>query len=187
MIGSWTDWDLTDLGKKQAHTIGRNLQKVLQNNSYSIYSSDLLRAKNTAIPISKSINAKSINYTHHLRERNLGSAVGKSVQWLKDNIKKHEEFTYDRCFDDAESREDAWNRLYPFYKQIIENNEENIIIVSHGDLLSLFFSMFLGREINDLNNFNLSGISGGVSFLEVDNNSNHFIRQLNDLSYLTTP
>lgn len=186
MVGSWTDWDLTDLGKKQAHTIGMNLQKVLQNNSYWIYSSDLLRAKNTAIPIAKSINTKSINYTNHLRERNLGSAVGKSVQWLKDNIKKREEFIYDRCFDDAESREDTWNRLYPFYKQIIENDEENIIIVSHGDLLSLFFSMFLGREINDLNNFNLSGISGGVSFLEIDNKSNHFIRQLNDLSYLTT-
>lgn len=109
----------------------------------------MLRARNTAHIIAKHLNIEEISCKHELRERNLGEAVGKSVEWLKSNIKKHEESIYDRCFEDAESRFDAWTRLKPFYEQII-SCEDNNIIISHGDLLSLCTSMFLGRNINDL-------------------------------------
>lgn len=53
MVGSWTDWDLSELGIKQANNIGRNLSKELENKKYVMYSSDLLRAKHTAKIIGK--------------------------------------------------------------------------------------------------------------------------------------
>ncbi len=31
MVGSWTDWDLSELGIKQANNIGRNLSRELEN------------------------------------------------------------------------------------------------------------------------------------------------------------
>ena len=48
MVGSWTDWDLTDLGRSQADNIGRKLKEELAGKKAVIYSSDLKRAKQTA-------------------------------------------------------------------------------------------------------------------------------------------
>ena len=48
MVGSWTDWDLTELGIQQAEAIGRNLAKQLDGRKFVLYASDLLRAKHTA-------------------------------------------------------------------------------------------------------------------------------------------
>jgi len=46
MIGSWTDWDLTNLGKEQANNIRIKLKEELsKDNVYVMYSSDLKRAK----------------------------------------------------------------------------------------------------------------------------------------------
>ena len=53
----------------------------------------------------------------------------------------------DKIFSDAESRRDEWNRLQPFFNEIMDNEYENIIIVSHGDLLSAFNAMWLYMDI----------------------------------------
>ena len=45
MIGSWTDWELTDFGKEQADNIGRKLSAEMKDKKFVMYSSDLLRAK----------------------------------------------------------------------------------------------------------------------------------------------
>ncbi|WP_411170678.1 hypothetical protein ACH36K_09335 [Clostridium sp. MB05] len=57
-------------------------------------------------------------------------AVGKSVQWLRENIECQEKTVDDKIFNDAESRRDVWNRLTSFYEIILSDKHENIIIVS---------------------------------------------------------
>ena len=42
MVGSWTDWDLTELGKEHAENIGRKLSLELKGQDWKIYSSDLV-------------------------------------------------------------------------------------------------------------------------------------------------
>lgn len=183
MVGSWTDWDLSDLGKIQADKIGTKLSKELQGKEYIMYSSDLLRAKNTAEIISKHFSVTPI-FTEVLRERNLGAAVGKSVQWLRENIQCEEKTVDDRMFYDAESRRDVWDRLLGFYSTILTDKNENIIIVSHGDTLSIFNAMWLGLDIEALNKCDLFGMAGGVSFMTVNQDGKHIIRRLSDMSYL---
>jgi len=39
MVGSWTDWDLTKLGKKQADSIGKKLEEELAGKTVIIYKS----------------------------------------------------------------------------------------------------------------------------------------------------
>jgi broad specificity phosphatase PhoE len=56
--------------------------------------------------------------------------VGKSVQWLRENIECQEKTVDDKIFNDAESRRDVWNRLTSFYEIILSDKHENIIIVS---------------------------------------------------------
>ena len=97
MVGSWTDWDLSELGKQQAQTIGEKLAKEITDNKFVMYSSDLLRAKHTADIIGSYLKIEPIA-TDALRERNLGKAVGKSVQWLRDNIECQEKTLMTECF-----------------------------------------------------------------------------------------
>ncbi|WP_368236221.1 histidine phosphatase family protein [Clostridium perfringens] len=183
MVGSWTDWDLSELGIKQANNIGRNLSKELENKKYVMYSSDLLRAKHTAKIIGKYLGVEPI-LVRELRERNLGRCVGKSVKWLKENIEKEEKSIDDKMFSDAESRRDEWNRLLPFFNELMASEHENIIIVSHGDLLSVFNSMWLGMEVEMLNKSELFGLAGGVTFMEETASGKRFMKRMSDMSYV---
>lgn len=183
MVGSWTDWDLSELGREQAKRIGEKMAKEFQGWNFVMYSSDLKRAKQTAEIVGSHLGLEPI-LANELRERNLGKCVGKSVQWLSENIECQEKTIDDRMFSDAESRRDEWNRLSPFFKKIMESKDENIIIVSHGDLLSVFNTMFLGLEIETLNSAEVFGLAGGVSRMIVNNEGKRFIQKISDMSYI---
>lgn len=181
MVGSWTDWELSPKGLEQAENIGKNLAAELSG-GYVMYSSDLLRAKQTAKAAAEYLGIEPVFKTE-LRERNLGEAVGKSVQWLRENMEKPERTVDDRLFSSAESRRDEWNRLKPFFDEITENSEEKIIIVSHGDLLSVFNAMWLGLPVESLEKAEIFGVPGGVSFLFENAEGKRFIRKMSDTSY----
>lgn len=183
MVGSWTDWDITELGKSQAEKIGEKLAQELSGKDYVMYSSDLLRAKHTAEIVAKHLNSE-LELRQELRERNLGKCVGKSVQWMKENKESAEKTVDDRLFSDAESKRDEWNRLKPFFDEIMSNDEENIIIVSHGDLLSVFNMMWLGLEVEMTEKFELFGLAGGVTFMFQLEDGKRFIKRMSDLSYI---
>ena len=182
MVGSWTDWDLSEKGTAQAKKIGKNLKEELSGAEFVIYSSDLKRASQTAMQVGACLGIEPVLRTE-LRERNLGRCCGKSVAWLRENMEMEEKTIDDRLFSDGESRRDEYNRLLPFFREIMENDEEHIIIVSHGDLLGVFNTMFLDLPPESLNALELSGVAGGVSFFFIDDNGKRKIRRLSDLSY----
>ena len=183
MVGSWTDWDLTELGKSQADHIGKKLKDELAGKSVIMYSSDLKRAKQTADEIAKYLGIVPV-LRKELRERNLGRCCGKSVQWLRDNIECPEKTVDDRLFSDGESRRDAWNRLLPFYEEVMAGDEENIVIVSHGDLLSIWNAMYLGLSVESYYQVDIHGPAGGVSHMLVGDDGKHRVRHINDMSYI---
>ena len=183
MVGSWTDWDLTDLGLKQADQIGKKLKETLAGKDVIMYSSDLKRAKQTADEIAKYLGVEPI-LRQALRERNLGKCCGKSVQWLRENVECPEKTVDDRLFSDGESRRDAWNRLWPFYSEVMASSEENIIIVSHGDLLSIWNAMFLGLSVESFYKADIHGPAGGVSHMIVSDDGKHHVRHISDMSYI---
>jgi probable phosphoglycerate mutase len=182
MVGSWTDWDLTELGVLQAQRIALRLIPVTNGQEWQLYTSDLLRAKRTADYIAEALQLQPI-VTQTLRERNLGAAVGKSKQWMLDNMLCQERCVDDRMFDDAESRRDVWTRLLPFAEELIASEQNNFILVSHGDTLSIFNALWLGLQPEDLNRCDLFGSPGGVSFLYLNNDNKRVIRRLSDMSF----
>lgn len=184
MVGSWTDWELSELGLEQAEKIGRKLQSELTGKSIALYSSDLLRAKQTAEKIGRHLNAVPV-LRKELRERNLGKCCGKSVQWLRENMEQQEKTIDDKMFFDAESRREEWNRLKPFFDEIMSNSEQNILIVSHGDLLSVFNTMFLGLSVESINTCEIFGLAGGVSYMYEDDEGRRIIKRISDMSYVS--
>ena len=183
MVGSWTDWELSGLGIEQANRIGKKLKEELAGKSFVMYSSDLLRAKQTAENVGKHLNLTPV-LRKELRERNLGRCCGKSVQWMKENKEMYEVTVDDKLFSDAESRRDEWNRLQPFFDEVMSSNDENIIIVSHGDLLSVFNTMFLGLDVETINDCEMFGYAGGLSFMIVNDEGKRLIKQMSDMSYI---
>lgn len=183
MIGSWTDWDLSEQGYEQANRIGERLSREIADKQFIIYTSDLLRAKHTAEIVGKYLKTEPI-ITAVLRERNLGEAVGKSIEWAHKNTIIWEKTIDDKAFHGAESRREAWERIYSFYNQIMKSSHENIIVVSHGDTLSLFNAIWLGLDVEMLNKCDLFGRAGGVSFMHENEDGKHIINRLSDLSYI---
>jgi len=184
MVGSWTDWDLTELGVEQADRIGRGLQEEFRGKTPVLYSSDLKRAKQTADEIAKYLGTEPI-LRRELRERNLGRCCGQSVQWLRENLECPEKTVDDRLFSDGESRRDAWNRLQPLFEEVMGSDAEEIIIVSHGDLLSIWNAMFTGLPAESLASVTIHGPAGGVSRMDVGDDGRRRVKQINDLSYVT--
>ena len=183
MVGSWTDWDLTPLGRSQADRIGKKLKDELEGKDVLIYSSDLKRAAQTAEEISKYLGKEPV-FRQELRERNLGKCCGKSVQWLRENIECEEKTVDDRLFSDGESRRDCWNRLRPLYEDVMASDEEIIIIVSHGDLLSLWNAMYLGLSVESFYDVDIHGPAGGVSHFYIGEDGKHKVRHINEMSYV---
>ena len=100
MVGSWTDWELTELGVRHAKSIGEMLKSELAGKEFVMYSSDLLRAKQTAENVGNCLRLTPV-LRSELRERNLGKCCGKSVQWLRENMEQPERTIDDRLFSDA--------------------------------------------------------------------------------------
>ena len=183
MVGSWTDWELTDLGRIQAENIASRLAEELNGKKVKLYSSDLRRALQTARAVSAELDTE-VSIREELRERNLGKCCGRSVQWLRENLECEEKTIDDRLFSDAESRRDVWNRLEPFFDEIMNGDSEYVVIVSHGDLLSVFNAMFLGMEPGSLMEYSIHGAAGGVSVMTVDDGGKRTVKKIGDMSYI---
>lgn len=182
MVGSWTDWELTDLGKAHAENIGRRLSAELGDKPCKIYCSDLIRTKQTAEPIAWCLGLP-VEYRKELREHNIGAdAIGKPRKWLTENQSPIHTID-DKPFPDAESGRDVWNRMSVFCDEIVQSDDENIIIVSHGFCLPMFFSVWLGWDVEMLDKCEFSGRAGGVSWMCENDDGIRIIQRLNDMSY----
>jgi len=167
--GAWGDWALTENGRKQAFEIGKWLLNEGCNDGFVMYCSDQRRASQTAEEINKTLNLTPI-MSELIREVNAGEGNGKPWDWYDAHkIPAKEGYDPDyRPFPDAESDRDLWNRVKPFYEQIMNSADEKILIVSHGCLLGFLQAMFMGFEFEDLKNARFSGRSGSISKFTVN-------------------
>ena len=170
-VGAWGNWELTERGKEQAFEIGRWLLKYECDPTFRMYVSDLTRAVQTAEGINQSLHLNPIEMKI-IREVSAGAGNGTDREWYNAN-KIPQPMYYDpdyKPFDDAESDRDLWNRLYPFYQEIIASEEEKILIVSHGTSLSFLQSMLMGYSLKDIKNNRFIGDAGSITKIIIEPN-----------------
>ncbi|WP_373116075.1 histidine phosphatase family protein [Holdemania massiliensis] len=182
MVGSWTDWDLSELGVQQAQRIALNLKAELAGKSVRLLSSDLKRAWHTAEIVGEALEIKA-EKEPRLRERYLGEAVGQSVAWLKANLLKPEITIDDRLFPSAQTRREQAEQLGSFWDQLLQQDDDLLILISHGDTLGMLQALWLKLEADALNSIQFAGQAGGVSCLW-ERDGKRIVRKFNDLSYL---
>ncbi|MBE6901991.1 MAG: hypothetical protein E7478_05910 [Ruminococcaceae bacterium] len=180
MIGAWGDWELTARGRKQAFEIGKWLLYEDCDKCFNMYVSDLKRAMQTAEEINKTLLITP-NVTDIIREVNAGQGNGKPREWYDANkLPRSDGYDPDyKPFPDAESDRELWDRLYPFYREIVGNDMQRILIVSHGTTLSFLQSMLLGYDFEDIAGFRFNGVGGSVSKFVIEPSGKVVARYIN--------
>ncbi len=122
---------LTDKGKKEVEKLISELKKKKID---LIFSSDLLRTKQTAQMLSMALMLK-INFDKRLREIGTGIFNGKAEEdWNNFYETNAERFT--KRPQGGENYRDIRKRISSFIKEIDKNHKnKNILIVSHGCVL----------------------------------------------------
>lgn len=152
-LGLLPQHGLTDRGRQEVHAAG---QKAPLNGDCIIYSSDFSRAVETAEGIGKVLGAATIQQTPLLRERNFGSLDGTHSDnyariWRSDAADSHHtDHNVESVISVA--RRMAWvvATLDAAYR------ETDILLVSHGDPLSILQATAHGDRIGKHTSYHLA-------------------------------
>ena len=147
LVQGHTDIPLNEKGKKQSELLKNKLKNI---NFDAVFSSNLLRAKNSAeiITWEKKLPVKT---TNALKERFFGRFEGKPLEDLVKTIGEvmtvsKEEQKRLKIYD-VESDDDILLRLLPFIKRVAADySGKNVLMVTHGGLLRAFLK-FMGFKI----------------------------------------
>jgi broad specificity phosphatase PhoE len=135
-VSSWPEKVHNPLTEKGVEQVKKIVPKIKRENIDLIFSSDLLRTKQTAEIITKELGLK-IDFDKRLREYNMGIFNGKSGEKWLDFVAKNDRFR--ERPPQGENWADIRERSEEFIK-IVEKKYKNkkILIISHQDPLLLF-------------------------------------------------
>ena len=180
---------LDKAGQRQAELVGERLEKY---NIQALYSSNLIRAMETADIINKHLGLLH-NIEEDLREISFGDMEGLSDEQIKerfsDFLKERAKAETDIPYPGGESGEDVYKRAFPVIQKIVddalEKDIENIVIVSHGGVIRTLVTGVLGADFakklliaKDLENC-------GITQINYDEKTGQFIvERVNDYSHI---
>jgi len=142
---------LSNLGIKQAQKAKERLSAFDFN---KIYSSDLIRAKQTVQIINANMNIE-IEYLSDLREIKLGPWEGKLISEVKErNPKEHDafwNFPHEFNLDGAETYKGLQKRGIQVIDRIIKECTGSLaLVVSHGALIQTILNFYEGRQLSEI-------------------------------------
>ena len=145
----WPGLSSFPLIKTEEEKIGKLAKKLKKEKIDIIYSSDSLRAKQTAEIVSRELGLK-VNFDSRLRDINFGIYQGrKREEYWKDFPVSLGRFK--KRIPEGESWLDIKKRMVDFIKDIDEKYEnKKILIVSHGDPLWLLEGALSGLTSEEL-------------------------------------
>ncbi len=135
-----TDLDLSEVGKAQAKTAAEHFR---DEDISAIYSSDLIRAYNTAVPHAE-LHSLEIHVSEKLREVNIGLWEGKNVTELKEKWYKEFQVEWKGRFGSAtppsgEPVFSAGKRMYDELMSIAKSCDGKILVTSHAAIIRAFW------------------------------------------------
>lgn len=174
---------LNEIGIKQAHLLGKRLERCHVD---MIYTSDLLRAQQTSAIINEYLN-KDIITRVELREFDMGELHLRSREDIKDEYPefynswdKHET---DMPYPNGECGKDVEKRAMKIINEVIEKDIQSTLIVTHGGVIRVLLSVFLGLPLENRFNFWLENC--GINIARFDREKGRFkVDCINDSAHL---
>lgn len=171
---------LSEEGIRQA----KKLADRLKNEKIDlIFSSDLARAADTAVEISFYHPQAKLEFTEELRERHLGDFTGKHKSEVGVDLNQTVSGVYDQT-PNGENLESLYKRAESFLHKVLSaHHKDNVLFVGHSGINKALLTVIMGKKPQDITSVeNLHNTS--VNIFEIDENRNHTIHLLNDISHL---
>jgi len=147
--GQRRDFGLSELGKKQAKEVANFFRNIPIE---KIYSSDSLRAKDTAKELAKLKEIKIIE-DKRLREFDKGDFV--DVEWslcvkYKEKIVKEKNLPfYEIAFPNGESEIENKKRVEEFLKEVLSKQKDNIVIFAHAGTNRIIHAVLMNLSFEE--------------------------------------
>ena len=135
-FAGYSNFDLTELGRAQAKLAADYLKDVMGEHPDKIYSSDLLRAHNTAVPFAD-VYGLPINDTQKLREIYAGKWEGLTFDEIatgypEDREVWYNDFSNSRCTG-GESTRELYRRIVASVLELArENLGKTLLLTTHA-------------------------------------------------------
>jgi probable phosphoglycerate mutase len=183
-FGGWSNANLTELGIRQAEAIADRLKAELKEN-YSLYSSDLNRARQTAEIIYNKLNIP-FNFSKELREHNPGIASGMTREEAdKHLLEMTEPYVDSLTYPGAETFREFYIRVTG-YMDRLDEKEEQVIIVSHGGTIHSIIRWWIGTPVTDFFKFGFVVANTAITVLDHNRHGQRVIQRLNDASHFVS-
>lgn len=142
------DCELNDKGKAQSLKVKEKLQNI---NFQKVFSSNMKRAKETAQIILGESHCEIIE-EKRISEMNMGIFEGKGHEELKERYSKEWEMWCNNWKDykipEGESYIEFYNRVKEFFLELLNGEEDNILIITHGGVIKSICSYILGENLD---------------------------------------
>lgn len=151
--GGWSAAPLTEQGTAQVQELADRLASDPNMNIARIFSSDLLRARQTAEMISKKIHS-SVTFLPQFREVNNGVLAGMK------NEEAFEKYSglfwsaleWEEPYPEGESPRAFYERIYKAWQEFsdrIQMTHGNVILVTHGGVIDVILHIVNGLEYSN--------------------------------------
>lgn len=177
----WTDVSLSEEGVKSAKKVA---EKILDFTINKVYTSPLIRNKNTVSLILEKLHKKylPVFIDKALDERNYGNLQGFNKDEIKGKYGEEQVRLWRRSWKypppGGESLKDVYNRVIPFYENNIQNDlEENtnvLVVASHNSLRALVKYL---EKISNEDIINLEIPTGSLRVYEFNKGSIKLIKK----------
>lgn len=186
-IQGHSDVPLDEVGQRQAQQVAQWLGTRLRK-PIAIYTSDLMRASQTAQAIAHQVGAP-LQPVMELRERFWGAWEGLTTEEIQARYPEHH-FTY--LYDplngtppEAEPMSDFWTRVRNFYHQLrAEHTEGELVVVGHGGSLRIMLCETLVGDVHTYRRIRLDNTS--ISIVE-HTHERSWVALLNFVEHLQDP
>lgn len=169
-VGGWYDTGLTQQGYSDANAVADRLSSVVKGGPVEIFSSDLLRASQTADLIGERLK-RPIHTDSDLREISYGCAEGMPQEWLDARqvpAPDDDRMEHRGGIENGETRREVAERVYRAVDAIVSRPCETQIIVTHGFALTFVIAAWIKMPVDAVAYVSFPARSGSITHLKQD-------------------
>lgn len=179
------DVELSEEGRLQAMLLRDRLQHY---NIDALYSSNLIRAKQTAEIINEALHLPH-EVREELREISFGLLTGMSDEYNNENFREFKEeqkkLLEDIPYPGGENGTSVYERAMPVIQEIAQSGKRNIVVVTHGGTIRVLLAALFGRNQARRFLFGVSLENAGITQLIYNSNNDLFyLERFNDFAHL---
>lgn len=179
------DVELAPEGREQADLLGQRLKTY---DIEAVYSSDLIRARETADIINKHLNKPRV-IDERWQEANFGGMTGLTNDEMRekygDFLEKRATMTEDIPYpDDGENCRMVFERSFEALKDLTKENYENVCVVTHGGVIRALLTGIVGADYAKWLTYGRQLENCSISHILYDEKMKTFhIERLNDFAH----